>query len=551
MYDNIDYSNLSLYGFLVKLSESRMDLEALEYFGKKFTYSSLINNIDKTANALIVAGVKKGDKVSICLPNTPEAVFSFYAINKIGAIANMIHPMSAENEIVHYLTVSESDIIIGLDLVSNKIAKAMEKTNTKKLIVVSVKESMPFFLGIGYSIKSKKPDIPLTATSWKEFMAGASSVNSDNLDQVSGDDCAAILYSGGTTGKPKGIMLSNYNFNALAVLSIEACRGLKEGMRFFAIMPIFHGFGLGVGIHSALVLGGVAVILPSFKASEFHKLLMKYRPNLIAAVPAIYESMIKHKDFFAGKDLSFLKVIISGGDSLSLNTKKKVDDLLKSCNCDSEVREGYGMTESVTGSCLLPVGISKPGSCGFPYSEMTYRIVDPKTNEEVPTGEVGEITYTGPTIMIGYLNDKEETDNTIKVDEQGRRWLHTGDIGYIDEDGFVYFKQRLKRMIVSGGYNIYPQIIENVIDSHPDVLASAVVGVPDTVMGEICKAVIEFKSQDVDKDKALAEIKDACKQNVARYALPREYIAIEHMPRTLVGKIAYNELIEMYKDKQN
>ena len=209
------------------------------------------------------------------------------------------------------------------------------------------------------------------------------------------------------------------------------------------------------------------------------------------------------------------------------------------------------MTESVTGSCLLPVGISKPGSCGFPYSEMTYRIVDPKTNEEVPTGEVGEITYTGPTIMIGYLNDKEETDNTIKVDEQGRRWLHTGDIGYIDEDGFVYFKQRLKRMIVSGGYNIYPQIIENVIDSHPDVLASAVVGVPDTVMGEICKAVIEFKSQDVDKDKALAEIKDACKQNVARYALPREYIAIEHMPRTLVGKIAYNELIEMYKDKQN
>ena len=551
MYNDVDYSNLSLYDFIVKLSETRMDLEALEYFGRKFSYRTFISNVDKTAKALIAAGVKKGDKVSLCLPNTPEAVFSFYAINKIGAVANMIHPMSAENEIVHYLTVSESDVIIGLDLVSSKIAKAMEKTNTKKLIVVSVKESMPFLLGIGYSVKSKKPEIPSTAISWKEFMAGADSVELEKIETASGEDCAAILYSGGTTGKPKGIMLSNYNFNALAVLSIEACRGLEVGMRFFAIMPIFHGFGLGVGIHSALVLGGVAVILPSFKASEFHKLLIKYRPNLIAAVPAIYESMLKNKDYLIGKDLSFLKVVISGGDSLSLNTKKKVDDLLKSCNCDSEVREGYGMTESVTGSCLLPVGISKPGSCGFPYSEMTYRIVDPQTNEEVPLGEVGEITYTGPTIMIGYLKDKEETDNTIKVDEQGRRWLHTGDLGYIDEEGFVYFKQRLKRMIVSGGYNIYPQIIENVIDSHPDVLASAVIGVPDTIMGELCKAVIEFKSQDVDKEKALADIKESCNQNIARYALPREYIAIEHMPRTLIGKIAYNELIAMYKDKQN
>ena len=242
-----------------------------------------------------------------------------------------------------------------------------------------------------------------------------------------------------------------------------------------------------------------------------------------------------------------MKCVIAGGDSLSISTKEKFDKLLASCNCQTEVREGFGMTESVTASCLIPEKANKPGSCGLPYADTFYKIVDPTTDKELPAGEIGEIILRGPTVMLGYLNEAEETANTLRVREDGFTWLHTGDLGYMDEDGYIYYKQRLKRMIVSGGYNIYPQVIENVINSHENVLMSAVIGVPDQVMGQICKAFITMKDKSVEQDKFIDEIKTLCKTNVARYALPREYIILDEIPRTKVGKIAYNDLLEKYK----
>jgi len=547
MNRHLEYPDLSIYGFLRSNSEKRYNLTALNYFGKKFTYKTLIENIIRTSKALKALGVKKGDKVSICLPNIPEAIYTFYAINRIGAVANMIHPMSAENEIVHYLTVSGSRFVIGLDLSIPRLVKAINRSNVERFVVVSVKESMPLMIRTAYSIKVKKIEMPSDSISWKEFIKLADNITDDEEITIDKEDCAAILYSGGTTGKPKGIMLSNYNFNVLAIQSIDACGNFFEGTKILSVMPIFHGFGLGVCIHTALYAGGEAIILPSFKASEFHKLLFKYKPNVIAAVPAVYESFLK-SNVFEGKDLSFLQCIISGGDSLSVNTKKKMDELLRSCNCNTEVREGYGQTECVTGSCLLPEGVSRPGSCGLPYADTFYKIIDINTGAELPSGETGEIILRGPSVMIGYLNDPEETNKTLEKRDDGYTWLHTGDMGYIDEEGYVYFKQRLKRMIISGGYNIYPQVIENVIDSNPNVLMCAVIGMPDQVMGELCKAFIEFKDQDIDKDRELEAIKAEVSKNVARYAQPREYIIVDHLPRTLVGKIAYNDLIEKYKD---
>lgn len=542
---HLEYSDLSLYKYLETNSKRYPSGVAIEYFGTKITYSKFISNINEVAKALIGLGVKKGDFVSVCLPNTPEAVYLFYAINKVGAIANMIHPLSAENEFAYYFNVSDSRFVFGLDMAAKKIQKALVGTKVEKFIAVSVKYSMSLPIKIGFTLTSKKIELLPETMVWPDFMKLSNSVTSVPDIEINKDDCAVILYSGGTTGKSKGIMLSNYNFNALSEQNLDACGGLYEGMRVLSVMPIFHGFGLGVCVHTVLNFGATAIMLPNFKASEFHKLLFKYKPNLIAGVPAIYESFLKNNKF-ENKDLSFLECVIAGGDSLSISTKEKFDKLLASCNCKTEVREGFGMTESVTASCLIPEHANKPGSCGLPYADTFYKIVDPVTDSELKPGEIGEIILRGPTVMLGYLKEPEETANTLKVREDGFTWLHTGDLGYMDEDGFVYYKQRLKRMIVSGGYNIYPQVIENVINSHSNVLMCAVIGVPDQVMGEICKAFITLKDTNVDKEKTIEEIRTLCKTNVARYALPREYKILDEIPRTKVGKIAYRELLENY-----
>ena len=362
-------------------------------------------------------------------------------------------------------------------------------------------------------------------------------------EHIKGDGNAAILYSGGTTGNPKGIILTNLNFNALALQSIEACQCLREKDKVLSIMPIFHGFGLGICIHTVLNFGGTAVILPHFSAKSFHKLLRKYKPNVIAGVPTLYEAFINNKKI-QKMDLSFLKCVISGGDSLSISLKKKLDDFLKSKNANTMVREGYGLTECVTGSCLTPIDMYKEGSVGIPYPDTYYKIVKPTTHIELPYGEEGEIVLSGPSVMTGYLNEQKESDEALQVHEDGLVWLHTGDLGFMDEDGFVYFKQRLKRMIVSSGYNIYPQYVENVLDQHPDVLMSVVVGIDHPYKKQVAKAFIVLKSGIQPSEKLKNEIMEHCKKNLVPYSLPYEIVFKDSLPKTLVGKIAYNKLIQ-------
>ena len=286
MKRHLNYPSSSIYGLLAECSAARGKLCALDYFGKKYTYHQLIRLIDRCAGALSSMGVRKGDSVSVCLPNIPEAVCLFYAINKVGAVANMIHPMSAENEILRFVELTDSRLIFAVDLISEKIANVRKRHTCLQVVTVDVSRSMPVFLKLGYRITRKKAaDCPGQLT-WDDFIRRAES--SPKFGAVSApDDTAAILYSGGTTGKPKGIMLSNLNFNALALQSIEACGGLREGMKMLSVMPIFHGFGLGVCIHTMLVLGGTAIIQPKFSVKDFRKLIMHYKPDMIAGVPAI------------------------------------------------------------------------------------------------------------------------------------------------------------------------------------------------------------------------------------------------------------------------
>ena len=550
--EHINYPKLSLYKLLESNSNKHLNNISYNYFGTKKTYKDFLKQIDEVARSFKILCIKKGDKISICMPNTPEAIISFYAINKIGAIANMIHPLSSETEIKYYINVSNSRLIIAINISINKIIHIANETKLEKIIVVSPKDSMPLYMKIGYDLTQGRK-IKLEESSllinWKQFIKlGKSYTRNITGNGYKDSDVAAILYSGGTTGYPKGIELTNLNFNALALQSIEMCANLEEKEKVLAIMPVFHGFGLGICIHTVQVLGGCSILIPQFSVKTFANLIKKYKPSIIAGVPTLYEAFLRTEglDNF---DLSFLKLVISGGDSLSIELKKKIDKFLHEHNANIQVREGYGLTECVTGSCLTPLNYYREGSIGIPYPDTYYKIVEKDTIKEVPYGKEGEICIAGPSVMKGYLNDPVDTKITLRNHYDGMKWLHTGDLGFMDKDGFVYFKQRLKRVIVSSGYCIYPQYIENVIDSHPDVLLSCVIGIPHKYKQEVAKAFIVLKPNVKLTSDIKKSIKTLVEEKIAKYSWPYEYEFRDELPKTLVGKVAFNELVKEEKAK--
>ena len=525
-------------------AEKYPDYCALNYFGKTVTYSALCKSVEQCARAFKAIGIGIADRVTICMPNTPEAVYSFYALNMVGAVANMIHPLSAENEIKRFLNFSNSRAIVAINISAEKIRHIISETEVEHVIIVSPKDSMPLALSIAYQLtkgrKVKKVSHPKFIP-FKTFLRHTDNSKDECRIRGKGGDLAAILYSGGTTGESKGIMLSNLNFNALAVQGYAMCDCLVPKDRMLSIMPVFHGFGLGICIHTMLYQGLTAIILPQFDANSFHKLLQKYKPHAIAGVPTLFEAMMKNKHMDS-VDLSFLKCVVSGGDSLSVSTKQKVDEFLTQHGAKVQIREGYGLTECVTGSCLNPKNNTKAGSIGIPYPNTYYKIVKPGTQDELAYGEDGEICLSGPTVMLGYLDDEEETDRVLQQHDDGLKWVFTGDLGCMESDGFVYFKQRIKRMIVTSGYNVYPQSIENVIDSHPDVLYSTVIGVPDEYRGQFVKAYLVLKNGVAATETVQNSIKEHCALNIAKYAIPREYEYRDALPKTLVGKVDYRAL---------
>ena len=549
--EHLSYPDISLYELLEQTANKHLENISYNYYGKKKKYKDFLNQIDECARSLKKLGIKHNDTVSICMPNTPEAIISFYALNKIGAIANMIHPLSAENEIKYFVNISKSKYIITIDIAFNKINHIFNETKLKKIIIVSVKDSMPLYMKFLYQVtKGRKIKLEKnnSAIGWKDFIKIGKGYSKTIKSRFKGSNVAAILYSGGTTGYPKGIELTNLNFNALAMQSFEACACLREKDKVLSIMPVFHGFGLGICIHTVQYFGGTSILLPQFSAKTFDKLLKKYKPNVIAGVPTLYEALLKNKNL-EGYDLSFLKCVISGGDSLSVNLKKKIDKFLNEHGANIQVREGYGLTECVTGSCLTPMKYYREGSIGIPYPDTYYKIVKPDTTDEVNYGTEGEIVISGPSVMKGYLNDDNENKKTLKKHSDGLIWLHTGDLGYMDKDGFIYFKQRLKRVIVSSGYCIYPQYIENIIDSHPDVLMSCVIGIDHPYKVQVAKAFIVLKNGITENEKILKSIKKHCEKNLAKYSWPYEYEFRDELPKTLVGKVAFNELIKEEQEK--
>ncbi len=539
----LDYPDISLYEMVRRTKESYGSLIAYDFQGRAVTYDKFIEEVDLCAKALAVHNIKKGDMVTVCLPNVPQAVIMFYAINKIGAVASMVHPLSAQNEIMHFLNETKSKYAITLSQFYDKFETIMGRTHLEKVIVTKIEEALPKVKGFVYKFIGNEPKVKNDSCviPWPEFLESGKKYSGEISDEGKGGDSAVILFSGGTTGTSKGILLTNLNFNALAMQTAAAADCLFPGGVMLSIMPVFHGFGLGVGIHTILAYGGKCVLIPRLNVAEFPSLFKKYKPNYMAGVPTLFEAMMRNEEMKQA-DLSSLKGLFSGGDSLSVELKKKIDTFLKERGATIQVREGYGTTECVTASCLTPVDYYREGSIGIPFPDTYYKIVIPNTNEEAPVKQMGEICLTGPTLMKEYINNPKETSQTLRVHEDGEMYLHTGDLGYMDEDGFIYFVQRLKRMIVTNGYNVYPSQIENIIDSHEAVSFSTVIGVKDDIKMQKVKAFIVLKPDFTPTDEIKASIKEHCEKNIAKYALPSEYEYRDDLPKTLVGKVAYRQL---------
>ncbi|MGI6335495.1 MAG: class I adenylate-forming enzyme family protein [Eubacteriales bacterium] len=544
---SIDYPPLTMYQMVKRVGQQHLRYTAYEFIGRKTSYAALLNKIDRAARALYAGGIRPGDRVTICMPNAPQAVDCFYALNKIGAVANMIHPLSAPGEIEFYLRDSDSRAVLTLDQFCTKVMEAAANVSRDiTILVATIQEELSPIVRVGYELTQKKYPLPKEGfTLWKDFLKGAKYVTEDVEDHTKTDtDPGAILYSGGTTGTTKGIILSNRNFNALGLQTAAASGCMPAaGLKMLAIMPIFHGFGLGICIHTALITGMHCILVPKFSIDSYTDLLKKKKPNFIAGVPTLYEALLRNKNL-DGVDLSYLRGVFSGGDTLSIELKKKVDAFLAAHNAPVQIREGYGTTECVTASCLTPPHTYKEGSIGVPFPDMLYRICKVGTDEEVPYGEEGEICIAGPTVMLGYNNNPAETAATLHTDEDGRVWLHTGDLGIMDEEGYVYFRQRIKRMIITSGYNVYPSQVENIIDAHPSVLISCVIGVRDTYKMEKVKAFVVLRPGVEATQEVKQEILDYCKKHIAKYAMPYAIEFRDELPKTLVGKVAYRKLEE-------
>ncbi|MGX8706122.1 MAG: AMP-binding protein, partial [bacterium] len=495
-----------------------------------------------------------GERITICMPNTPQTVVMFYAVNMIGAIANMVHPLSAEGEIEFYLNDSESVAALTLDQFYGKFANIRKNTPClKHLIIADVGDALNPVMRLGYKLTAgrKIPKVPKDADvlRWKRFMEDGRAFIGDPRVKRGANDPAVILYSGGTTGITKGILLSNLNFNALAAQIVATNPMVRVGDKMLAIMPMFHGFGLGVCIHSMLANGARCVLVPRFTPQTYAELLKKHRPNFIAGVPTLYEALLRIPNL-ENLDLSCLKGVFSGGDSLPIELKKRFDKFLKAHGAKIEIREGYGTTECVTASCLTPLTKAKEGSIGIPFPDTYYKIVRVGTEEEVPYGEEGEICLAGPTVMLEYVKQPEETAKTRRVHADGLTWIHTGDLGIMDSDGYIYFRQRIKRMIVTSGYNVYPSQIENILDAHEAVHLSCVIGVRDPYKMQKVKAYVVLKPGYEPSDATREMLMDYCRKHIAKYALPYDIEFRPDLPKTLVGKVAYRVLEEEMEKTQ-
>ena len=543
---NYPIPDISIYE-QVKMSQNKYPNNiAVKYMGRKISYTTFLKKIDICAKGFADLGIKKGDIITILLPNIPECLIALYALNKLGAIANMTHPLSAEEEIKETLISTQSKYLLIYDAQYDKIENFIETLDIKKVIFVSPGDSLNIFKNVIYDLMQKNkfkhhPKKPLFIE-WTAFMHQSKNKPEFNAKKYGKDTPAVILHSGGTSGKPKNVVIQNRAFIFAAKgEEIDLIR-LTPGDSALAIMPNFHGFGLSVLMHTPLALGCSTILVPKFDSKKFDTLFKKTRPTCVLGVPTLFEALASSNNE-KNLDLSFLKYVISGGDLLPKNLEDKINNYFETHNSSARITQGYGLSEALACVTMAHDHVNKSGSVGIPLAGNHIKIIDPGTRKAMKPGETGEIVVHSKALMMGYLNEESETNDALQVHEDGHVWLHTGDLGYMDEDGFLFYKGRIKRMIITSGYNVYPNHIEEVIESHPAVFQCSVVGVPHPYKQEVPKAFIVL-NEGFQGIFIKNEIKSYCRKHLAKYMVPSEIVIRKRLPRTKLGKVDFKKLQE-------
>ena len=554
---DFDIPDCTVYDYMVNQNQNNLSDVALEYFGRKITYSDLIKKIDICTEALLSLGVKKGDIVSFCNPTTPEIYYVFYALNKIGATANLIDPRTNVSRIEKFIMDTESNIVFYIDIAYPKIKDILANPKIKKAISISAADSLPLLLKLGYKLKNPSKGKPVSDDKyidWKQFLK----VGNDSTDKyVKPQNCrdlpAGIIYTSGTTGIPKGAVISNKNLIAMVMQNICADIGWDKRDRFLGIMPPFIAYGLVCGFTLPVCLGMRIIIIPKFEVEQFDSYIMKHLPNHIMGVPSYIEGLLtsqKLKD----ADLGFVKTVIVGGDKLNTESEVCINEYLKQHNCKSKVIKGYGLSE-MSSNAVFPRNdqCNKIGSVGSPLINNNIKIIDSESGSELGYNEVGEICLTGPTLISGYWNNPEEDNKVFKI-ENNERWIHTGDRGYIDTDGVVFFNDRVKRINVrSDGHNVWPSEIEALIEKQQNITGCCVVGTKDKSAehGEIVTAfIVVDTNESKSKDAVIKDLNEELLKNLPTRDVPALYYAIDKLPLSNVGKIDYRALEKMAEEME-
>ena len=536
---------LSAFEYVCQRSKNHLNDTALEYYGRKFTYADLIVNVKKTAAALRGAGVKKGDIITVVSIMTPEIIALFYAADMMGATLNLVDPRYSVEGIREYIEEVDSHLLVCLNVVYERCRQAAKRTNVEKVIVLSPADSLPPLMAVGYKLTT--PDKNKYASNvirWKQFIKGGEG-QSTAAEPYDPDHACVVVHTGGTTGSPKGVMLTDDCFNGIALQFQAYPKLFHRGQKLMNIMPPFIAYGFACGIHLPLVLGFTVIIIPNLDPAKLGSLVLKHKPEHMFGVPTHYQQLAADPKL-RDKDLSFIINYAAGGDSLSRGAEQTVNDFLAAHGARYPIAKGYGMTE-VSSAATVAAGLdNKPGSVGIPMVNTVVAAFEPGTDQELPIGQRGELCISGPCLMKGYYNKPEETAILLRRHPDGRVWAHTGDMGYLDEDGFVYLDSRIKRMIIRhDGFKVFPSMIENVVSRHPAVHQCSVVGCADKdhTQGRLPFVYIVLKSDTTAKKKqVIRELERMCAEELPEYVQPVAYKFISSMPMTPVGKVDYRQL---------
>ncbi len=545
---NAELPQCTIYEYLFENNQNHKGNVALNYFDRKITYGEVFENIEKATKGYTALNLRQGDIVTICAVTIPETIYSFYGLNRLGVICNMVDPRTSAEGICEYIKEVNSKIVVTIDVAYPKIVEAIKGTSVEKIVVISPADSLPqpkkFFYKTFKATKIKNDTLHIK---WKDLITLGNDAKPQIIAYKQNSPCV-IVHTGGTTGVPKGVMLSDDNMNAAAWQAYRSGFDFKREHNWLNIMPPFIAYGVGNGLHLPLIVGMEVILIPSFNPDKFVDLLNKYHPNHIAGVPSHYGNIIRNPKF-QNQNLGYLLSPIVGGDGMDITLEKEVNTFFEKHKAPNPVCKGYGMSEVAAAVCACSsYKCNKVGSVGTPWPKTIMSAFDLETGKELQYNQEGEICISGPNTMVGYYNNEKETNNVIKKHDDGLCWVHSGDVGYIDEDGFVFIKDRIKRVIIRhDGFKVFPSLIEKTVSTNKNVISSCAVGVADTSHSQGKLPIVYAVLNDsADAKTVKAELIELCEKELPEYVQPVDFVFIDKMPLTPIGKVDYRSLENTY-----